>query len=256
MTRLYQTRTVSVSIRRDWRDVYDLTCAPESFPRWASGLAASLRHEDGHWHADTPDGPAVVIFSERNPFGVLDHQVRLASGEQIDIPLRVIANGDGAEVALTLFRRPGADDAAFERDADWVARDLAALKALAEALPERTGARPTANDRRIDYVELGVADIARAKSFYGDAFGWRFTDYGPQYCEFSDGRLKGGFTTLSPPAPGGPLVVLYGDDLELLQDRVEAAGGRIARPVFGFPGGRRFHFLDPDGHELAVWSAA
>jgi len=112
------------------------------------------------------------------------------------------------------------------------------------------------SDRRIDYVEFGVADIARSKAFYGAAFGWTFTDYGPEYCEFSDGRMKGGFTTLTPPRPGGPLVVLYGDDLADLLRRVEAAGGTIARPIFEFPGGRRFHFLDPDGYELAVWSVA
>ena len=112
------------------------------------------------------------------------------------------------------------------------------------------------NDRRIDYVELGVADLARAKAFYGGAFGWTFTDYGPTYCEFSDGRLKGGLTTNAPARPGGPLVILYADDLADVQRRVEAAGGRIARPIFAFPGGRRFHFLDPDGYELAVWSKA
>lgn len=110
------------------------------------------------------------------------------------------------------------------------------------------------NDRRIDYVELGVGDIGRAKAFYGGAFGWTFTDYGPTYCEFSDGRLKGGFTTNSPVRLGGPLVILYADDLTDAQRRVEAAGGRIAKPTFSFPGGRRFHFLDPDGYELAVWS--
>lgn len=110
------------------------------------------------------------------------------------------------------------------------------------------------NDRRIDYIEMGVADIARAKAFYGRAFGWTFTDYGPTYCEFADGRLKGGFTTGTPPRPGGPLVVLYGDDLADLQKQVEAAGGRIAKPIFEFPGGRRFHFVDPDGYELAIWS--
>jgi uncharacterized protein len=110
------------------------------------------------------------------------------------------------------------------------------------------------NDRRIDYVELGVADIGRAKAFYGGAFGWTFTDYGPTYCEFADGRLKGGFTTNSPVRPGGPLVILYADDLAEVQRRIEAAGGRIAKPIFSFPGGRRFHFLDPDGYELAVWS--
>lgn len=110
------------------------------------------------------------------------------------------------------------------------------------------------NDCRIDYIEFGVTDIARSKTFYGDAFGWTFTDYGPTYCEFSDGRMTGGFTTATKPTPGGPLVVLYGDDLVAMQDRVEAAGGRIVKPAFDFPGGQRFHFTDPDGYELAVWT--
>lgn len=109
-------------------------------------------------------------------------------------------------------------------------------------------------DNRIDYVELNVADIERSKAFYGTAFGWTFTDYGPTYCEFADGRLTGGFTTAGTPSPGGPLVILYANDLAATQRRVEAAGGRIAKPIFSFPGGRRFHFLDPDGYELAVWS--
>ncbi|HEY9568923.1 MAG TPA: VOC family protein [Thalassobaculum sp.] len=206
--------------------------------------------------ADTPDGPVTIRFSEPNWFGVLDHRVRLASGEEIEVPMRVTANGDGAEVTLTLFRRPATSDDDFGRDAEWVGRDLDALKALVEGLPASAGARPSGRDRCIDYVELGVADIGRSKAFYGGAFGWRFTDYGPEYCEFSDGRLKGGLTTLAAPRPGGPLVVLYGDDLEALLQRVEAAGGRIVKPIFGFPGGRRFHFLDPDGHELAAWTAA
>lgn len=109
-------------------------------------------------------------------------------------------------------------------------------------------------DSRIDYIELNVADIDRSKVFYGNAFGWTFTDFGPTYCEFADGRLTGGFTTNGKPLPGGPLVILYADDLAGMQRRVEAAGGRISRPIFDFPGGQRFHFLDPDGYELAVWS--
>jgi len=109
-------------------------------------------------------------------------------------------------------------------------------------------------DRRIDYVEFNVRDIARAKSFYGGAFGWRFTDYGPSYCEFNDGRLTGGFTTGGAVHPGGPLVILYADDLAEIERRVVAAGGRIVRPAYAFPGGRRFHFEDPEGYELAVWS--
>lgn len=111
------------------------------------------------------------------------------------------------------------------------------------------------SDRQIDNIEFNVSDIARAKSFYGSAFGWTFTDYGPAYCEFTDGRLTGGLTTLGPPSPGGPLVILYADDLAATQARLEAAGASIVKPVFAFPGGRRFHFRDPDGYELAVWSA-
>jgi len=110
-------------------------------------------------------------------------------------------------------------------------------------------------DRRIDYVEFDVTDIERAKAFYGAAFGWTFTDYGPAYCEFRDGRLSGGFA-VGQPRPGGPLVIVYADDLEAAQHRLERAGARISRPIFAFPGGRRFHFVDPDGYELAVWSAS
>jgi predicted enzyme related to lactoylglutathione lyase len=108
---------------------------------------------------------------------------------------------------------------------------------------------------RINYVELNVRDIAKAKAFYGRAFGWTFTDYGPEYTEFSDGAMKGGFTTQAPPSPaGGPLVILYADKLEAARDSVRAAGGKITRDIFAFPGGRRFHFNDADGYELAVWS--
>lgn len=112
----------------------------------------------------------------------------------------------------------------------------------------------SSKDRRIDYVEFVVADIARARDFYERAFGWIMTDYGPQYCAFADGRLEGGFTTVGTVKPGGPLVVLYADDLTAMQTSIEAAGGRIVKPAFDFPGGRRFHFADPDGYELAVWS--
>ncbi|GAB2482610.1 glyoxalase/bleomycin resistance/extradiol dioxygenase family protein [Comamonas humi] len=110
-------------------------------------------------------------------------------------------------------------------------------------------------DRQIDNIEFQVADIARSKAFYGQVFGWTFTDYGPSYTEFSDGRLTGGFTTGGEVRPGGPLVILYADDLAAAQRRVEAAGAHISRAAFAFPGGRRFHFIDPDGYELAVWSA-
>lgn len=110
-------------------------------------------------------------------------------------------------------------------------------------------------DRRIDNIEFAVEDIARARDFYGKVFGWTFTDYGPSYCEFTDGRLTGGFAKSGPVTPGGPLVILYADDLEGTQRRLEDLGAPIVKPIFSFPGGRRFHFRDPEGYELAVWSA-
>ncbi|MES2638300.1 MAG: VOC family protein [Myxococcota bacterium] len=113
----------------------------------------------------------------------------------------------------------------------------------------------TEHDQRIDYLEFTVPDVAAARRFYEAAFGWSFQDYGPDYQSFGDGRLNGGFTT--GPAPvdgGGVLVVLYAADLAGTEGRVVANGGRITHPVFTFPGGRRFHFRDPNGVELAVWS--
>jgi len=110
------------------------------------------------------------------------------------------------------------------------------------------------HDRRIDYIEFPVADVAIAKRFYSSVFGWIFTDYGPDYTSFADGRLSGGFRGGEAAVPGGPLVVIYATDLAAVEVAVIAAGGRITQPIFAFPGGRRFHFRDPCGHELAVWS--
>lgn len=109
-------------------------------------------------------------------------------------------------------------------------------------------------DRTITYIEFNVSDIAQSKQFYGDAFGWSFTDYGPEYCEFSDGMMKGGFDASAAVKTGGPLIVLYGSNLVEVMTVVEKAGGEIVKPIFDFPGGRRFQFTDPDGYELAVWS--
>lgn len=109
-------------------------------------------------------------------------------------------------------------------------------------------------DRRIDYIELPATDIGATKRFYMDAFGWKFTDYGPDYTSFEDGRLAGGFTKDGKVAKGGPLVVIYADTLEAQEAKVRQAGGTITKPIFSFPGGRRFHFSDPSGNELAVWS--
>jgi len=111
------------------------------------------------------------------------------------------------------------------------------------------------HENRIDYIEFPATDIRTTKVFYAAAFGWKFTDYGPDYVSFDDGgRMEGGFAKSQAKAAGGPLVILYSSNLEKTQATVVAAGGRVAKPIFSFPGGRRFHFLDPSGNELAVWS--
>jgi predicted enzyme related to lactoylglutathione lyase len=109
-----------------------------------------------------------------------------------------------------------------------------------------------ANDRRIDYLEFGTTDIGATKAFYQRVFNWKFTDYGPDYTSFEDGRLTGGFRSDGPPGTN-PLVVLYAADLEEVKSAVVAAGARVFNE-HSFPGGRRFHFIDPGGNELAVWS--
>ena len=110
----------------------------------------------------------------------------------------------------------------------------------------------------LDYVEFTVRDLARAKRFYADAFGWAFTDYGPTYAGIQgDGREVGGMEqTDAPRARGGALPILYSTDLEASLAAVEASGGTVTEAPFAFPGGRRFHFLDPSGNELAVWTEA
>lgn len=112
----------------------------------------------------------------------------------------------------------------------------------------------TVQEGWIDYIELPATSIEQAKRFYGDVFGWSFKDYGPDYTCFHDGRLAGGFFFASRVLAGGPVVVIYSSKLEEMRDKITDAGGTIVRQIFEFPGGRRFHFTDPDGNELAVWS--
>ena len=109
-------------------------------------------------------------------------------------------------------------------------------------------------DNQIDYIELPATDIPGTKRFYSAAFGWKFTDYGPEYTSFEDGRTSGGFTTQTPAPARGLLLVLYSADLVAAQKRIRDAGGSIVKETYSFPGGRRFHFTDPNGNELAVWS--
>ncbi|MEM7277577.1 MAG: VOC family protein [Pseudomonadota bacterium] len=109
---------------------------------------------------------------------------------------------------------------------------------------------------KMNYVEFPASDIGALKVFYGDVFGWTFVDYGEDYCAFNDGVMDGGFYTAplsSSTENGAALIVLYSDELESLQSQIESSGGSIVKPIFEFPGGRRFHFTDPCGNELAIW---
>ncbi|MCB0644364.1 MAG: VOC family protein [Phaeodactylibacter sp.] len=109
-------------------------------------------------------------------------------------------------------------------------------------------------NNHINYVEFRAHDLEQTKQFYHQAFGWTFIDYGPDYTAFEKPGLDGGFEKTTEPIRNGALVILYHDNLEDALDNVVKAGGRISKTIFSFPGGRRFHFLDPSGNELAVWS--
>lgn len=112
-------------------------------------------------------------------------------------------------------------------------------------------------NNQVNYVEFAAADLDATKQFFVDAFEWSFEDYGPDYIAFSNQGVDGGFyraELASCADQGGALVVLYSDALEDAQARVERAGGKILQPIFSFPGGRRFHFAEPSGNELAVWT--
>ncbi len=110
---------------------------------------------------------------------------------------------------------------------------------------------------KISYVEFPSRDMAVTKKFFTEVFNWSFTDYGDNYVAFSDQVLEGGFyksEQCSSTNNGAALVVFYSRDLEETLSKIEKSGGMIVRPVFSFPGGRRFHFTDPSGNEYAVWS--
>ena len=112
-------------------------------------------------------------------------------------------------------------------------------------------------DGKLNYVEFHAKDIPATKAFFETVFGWEFTDYGPEYTSFEGQGLDGGFfksDKCSEAENGAALLIFFAADLEHVQTKVETAGGKINRTIFDFPGGRRFHFLDPNGNEFAVWS--
>ena len=133
--KMMESRTLTVSIDRDWRKAYEEIWRPQDFSKWASGLSQSDLEKDGDrwWKTSGPEGPIRIQFSDHNAFGVMDHHVDLGDGRTVYVPMRVVANVDGAEVLFTLFREKDVSDERFAADVAWVERDLMSLKALAEA---------------------------------------------------------------------------------------------------------------------------
>lgn len=110
---------------------------------------------------------------------------------------------------------------------------------------------------KINYVEYPAQNIGATKQFFTAAFGWSFVDYGPEYSAFSGQGLDGGFfksDLASSSEKGAALIVFYSNQLETTEEKIKAANGVISKAIFSFPGGRRFHFIEPSGNEFAVWS--
>ena len=127
-------RTFSISVRQDWQTVYTRIWPPEMFGHWAAGLANSQMRPHGTvWLADGSDGPITIRFTPQNDFGVMDHFVDTGDGREIHVPLRVVQNGDGTEVMLTLYRQPGMSEERYAADIKLINRDLRSLKALIES---------------------------------------------------------------------------------------------------------------------------
>jgi uncharacterized protein len=235
-----ETRHVSVSIERPPAQVYAFAVDVANLPRWASGLA---------------NGVQSVRFAEANSFGVLDHEVRLDSGETVNNAMRVVPNEGGSELTFTLMRRRDASAQDFAADADTVQQDLLTLKRLVEQQQPHAARGAQHVHHAIDYVELTVTQLPASMDFYAAAFGWSFNRYGANYAGIQgNGREIGGLSADEEGRGRPPLVVLYSRDLNATLQAVRDAGGRAVQEPFAFPGGRRFHFVDPGGNELAVWS--
>lgn len=109
-------------------------------------------------------------------------------------------------------------------------------------------------DNQINYVEFKAKNLEKIKEFYTASFDWTFTDYGPTYTAFSESGLQGGFEKTENEIVNGALLVLYHKNLDFIKNKIIEVGGKITKDIFSFPGGRRFHFVDPSENELAVWS--
>ena len=133
----FKSRHIGVSINRTADEVYEFASNPENLPKWAAGLSGSIKNVGGEWVAESPMGTVKIKFACRNNFGVLDHDVRLQSGEVFYNPMRVFPNGGGSELVFTLYLRPGMSEQMFSEDAEAVTRDMEKLKALLESSPTK-----------------------------------------------------------------------------------------------------------------------
>jgi hypothetical protein len=133
MATTFQSQTLSVSVRRDPREVYEFVVAPENLPQWATAFCKSIRQSDGKWLMETAEGEVTVRFVEKNDFGVADHYLNAAADVELYVPMRIVQNSSGSEVLLTLFRQPGISPSDFGFDVGLVTRDLNRLKNILEA---------------------------------------------------------------------------------------------------------------------------
>jgi hypothetical protein len=127
---LMKSRTINISVKNDPKMVYDFVSNIENLPKWASSTFPSIREVDGEWLVDTPHGQIKVTPTERNNFGIVDHHVKLTSGVEVYVPIRVVKNGDGSEIILTVFQIPEMTDEMFAEDIKTVEKDLNHLKTI------------------------------------------------------------------------------------------------------------------------------
>jgi len=229
----------------------DAPLSPRNLERMAARAVMGLART-GSFMANG-SGDFVIAFSTRNP--IHNEVIDSVRGEELlhndfTSPLFLATVEAVEEAVLNSILK-----ATTVTGRDGNTREAIPVEQLVEMIEGREGAMgQEEHDKRVDYVEFSVTDLEAAKAFYSAVFGWKFQDWGPEYASFEDGRLAGGFQLSEEVSRGGPLVIIYAVDLEAVEAGVRANGGTIAKEIFSFPGGRRFHFTDPSGNELAVWS--
>ena len=229
----------------------DAPLSPRNLERLAARAVMGLARTGSFM--SNGSGDFVIAFSTRNPvpYEVIDG----IRGEEIlhndfTSPLFLATVEAVEEAVLNSILR-----ATTVTGRDGNTRVAIPLDRLVEMIESREGTMgQEEHDKRVDYLEFKVTDLEAAKAFYSGAFGWKFQDWGPEYAGFEDGRLTGGFHLSEEVTRGGPLVIIYAVDLEAVEAGVRNNGGTVVKEIFSFPGGRRFHFTDPSGNELAVWS--